>query len=409
MGRKILLSIFACANLFALDINEAINSAIENNYSLKQQQYIKEESKLNLDSSYVGYKPKLDLKYNYNNRDKTITSQIKEDSTFSAVVSYNLFSGFKDMYNIDASKDIYNYSALSFEAFKEDLKLEVKTKYIKYLLAQKNQETSTQALKLYEKQYKDSQNFYTQGLIAKNELLEVEVQMLQATSNLQKSNTDLTIAKQELENIIGKNISDEVKAVDFKEVGLLDKNSCENRSELKALKFLVSSYKNSAKANKSGYMPRVDASFSVNKYGEDITPSQRTGYPDSQSIASLNLSWNLYNGNSDELNVLKQTKKQSQALMQYEDLKQKIQLQYKTALEQLNLSKLNLKTATKALEVAKLNYEIVNSKVKEGLSSNKDLIDANYLLTQSKQNYTSAYYNRYLSIANIQRVLEVKN
>ena len=95
--------------------------------------------------------------------------------------------------------------------------------------------------------------------------------------------------------------------------------------------------------------------------------------------------------------------------MQLEDLRQEINLQYQNANEQLEVSKLNLKTATKALETSKLNYDIVVNKVQEGLASNKDLIDANYLLTQSKQNYFSAYFTRYLSIATLQRVLELNN
>jgi len=107
--------------------------------------------------------------------------------------------------------------------------------------------------------------------------------------------------------------------------------------------------------------------------------------------------------------VMINRKKANQYLMQLEDLKQEITLQYESAKEQLEVSKLNLKTATKALETSKLNYEIVGNKVQEGLSSNKDLIDANYLLTQSKQNYFSAYYTRYLAIATLQRVLELNN
>ncbi|MGB5866467.1 MAG: TolC family protein, partial [Arcobacteraceae bacterium] len=74
-------SIATCGNLFALDINDAVSIAIKNNYSLKQQQYVLDESELTLDSSYSGYKPKLDLNYNYNSRNKVITGQIKKDST----------------------------------------------------------------------------------------------------------------------------------------------------------------------------------------------------------------------------------------------------------------------------------------------------------------------------------------
>ena len=78
MKNKIIgISLITCINLFALDINSAVDTAIENNYGLKQQQYVLDESELNLKSSFSGYKPKVDLKYNYNDRDNIISGQIK--------------------------------------------------------------------------------------------------------------------------------------------------------------------------------------------------------------------------------------------------------------------------------------------------------------------------------------------
>jgi len=409
MKSKIIgISLIICINLFAIDINSAVETAIENNYSLKQQQYITDESELNLKSSFSAYKPKIDLEYNYNNRDNIITGQIKNDSTISATVSYNLFNGFMDKYNIDANKNLFESSKFIYEATKQDLILSVKTKYINYILKQKNSQTFSEALKLYEKQYEDSSNFFAQGLIAKNELLEVEVQMLQAKQNLQNAKKDEKISKYELENIIGIKLVDKIESIKIDDAISFDKTDIENRSELKSLNFLVKSFISMSKSKQSGYMPKVDASFSVNKYGEDLSPNNRTGYPDDQSIASININWNLYNGEKDKLSVLINRKKSKQYEMQLKDLKQQIELQYENANEELQVSKLNLKTASKALETSKLNYEIVVDKVQEGLSTNKDLIDANYLFTKSKQNYFTAYYDRYLAIAILQRVLEYK-
>ena len=410
MKNKIIgLSLITCINLFAMDINEAVDTAIKNNYSLKQQHYILDESELNLDSSYSGYKPTLDLNYTFYNRNRIISGQIKKESSASATISYNLFNGFMDKYTIDAKKDLFESSKLTYKASKQDLILLVKEKYINLLLAKKITQTASEAVKLYEKQYSDSSNFFEQGLIAKNELLEVEVELLRATQNLQNAKANEKISKYELENKIGIKITAEIDAIEFSESISFDKTSIENRSELKALELVSNSYINTAKANQSGYMPSVDASFSVNQYGEDVSPSNRTDYPSSQNIGTIELNWNLYNGNSDNTTVLINRKKANQYKMQLEDLKQEINLQYQNANEQLEVSKLNLKTAIKALETSQVNYEIVLDKVQEGLSSNKDLIDANYLLTQSKQSYFSAYYNRYLAIATLQRVLESDN
>jgi outer membrane protein TolC len=70
------------------------------------------------------------------------------------------------------------------------------------------------------------------------------------------------------------------------------------------------------------------------------------------------------------------------------------------------VAKANFETSKLALDQSKENYEIVKNRFKEGLSDNTDLIDANYLLSAAKQNYYKAYYDKYISIETLNRVLE---
>lgn len=412
MKIKIVLPILSLlsVNLFALNINSAVELALKNNFSLKEQGYIVDESKATLNSSYSGYKPKLDLNYTYNDRDKVITGQIEKDSTASAVVSYNLFNGLSDRYNIDAFKNLFQSSEFTYEAKKQDIILSTKESYINYLLKLKQMKTMQEAYKLYEKQYKDSQNFFDQGLIAKNELLEVEVEMLSAKQNLQNAQAEQTIAKSELENILAvtlpeDEVIEELESINNRDI-VFDANKVENRSELKALSLVMDNYKNKLKATYGSYLPKIDAKYSYSEFGDSANFDGRTGYPDSQEVGTVTMSWNLYNGGIDSSNKVIYNKKVKQTLMQLEDLKQQIKLQYKKAVEQYNVAKLNFETASKALESSKLNYEIVADKLQEGLSRNRDLLDANYLLTNAKQNYFNAFYNKYLAFATIQRVLE---
>ncbi len=411
MKNKILiLSLGIGINLFALDINQAVDFALKNNYSLKQQQYIVDESKTSLDLSKTAYHPKLDLNYNYNNRDKKIIGQIDEDSGFNATLSYNLFNGFSDKYHIVASKNLLNYKKLTLDAFKEDFILNVKNIYITYLLKQKNTQTLHEALKLYKKQYFDTKNYFDQGLIAQNDLLEVEVVMLQSKQNYQNAKSDQKIAKKRLENILvitlneNENINElnenRQTAINF------DNKKLNNRSEVKALEQLKENYTNIAYAIKGNFYPKINATLTYNKYGDDIFPDGRTNYPKNQTVGAITLKWNLYNGEKDKLSIVVYNQKINQIKMQIEDLKLQIKLQYEQAKEVLYVAKLNLKTAIKARKQAEVNYIIVKNKVKEGISTNSDLIDANYLLKKSKQNYFMAFYNQYLAIATLQRILE---
>lgn len=395
-------------NLFALDIDSAVQKALENNFSLKEQQYIVEEKQESYNGSYNLYQPKLNVGYTYNDRNRLITGQIDKDSTLSATLSYNLFNGLSDMYTIEAYKDIFDASSFTYEAAKQDIILDVKVAYTNYLLARKNTQTNKEAYNLYTTQYKDTENFYKQGLIAKNELLEVEVQMLQAKQNLQGSISDESIALHQLENLLGTKIATSVEEIEYIDSELVSEKimQLENRSEIRSLKEILNSLINQQKTIQGNFYPQLDATFGHYQYGDGVEVDGRLGYPDSQNVGTLALSWNLYNGGKDSSDKVVLQKQIKQVSMQIEDLKQKILLQYQTALEKYKLSKLNLQTATKSLESAKLNYEIVANKFKEGLSTNKDLIDANYLLVNAKENYFSSFYNRYISSATLQRILE---
>ena len=412
MKYKILLPLALVTNIMALNIDSAVDIALKNNFNLKKEQYAVDEARTNLKLSYITMQPKVDLSYSYNHKDNLIVSQTKEDSQFNATVSYNLFNGFSDKYNIEASKDMMSFSKYTFKAAEQDLILTVKQNYINYLLNEKNTATMKEALKLYEQQYIDSKNYFNQGLIAKNDLLEVEVQKLQALQNLQTAKSKAKISKRVLQNSLGvildKNEQIESIAENIDIDINFDKDMLESRSEIQALNFISKSYKNSSISSKSGYYPKIDASFGYNKYGDDKTVSGKSGYPSSQQIAAVNIKWNIYNAGKDNLSSLIYVKKAKQILMQIEDLKLQIDLQFEEAKENLVTAKLNLATAKTALEMSKRNYEIVNNKLQEGIASNKDLIDANYLLTKSKQNYYDAYYGKFMAQAVLQRVLEIE-
>jgi len=410
MKSKILILLIPMINLFAIDINDAIGLAIENNYNLKKQTFIQKESKSNLDSFKGTFHPKLDINYNYQDRDNPTSSQTDQYSKVEAKLSYNLFKGFSDIYTLDSYKNLLSVSKYQLNAFKNDLILDVKTLYIDYLLKEKETKTQYEALKLYEQQYKDTNNMYTQGFVSRNELLEVEVEMLQSKQLYEKAKTKQSIVKKSLNNLLGGVLAKEEKITELKQESELtqqfDDTLLENRSEIKALKELILNYQNQAKAINGKFYPKVDLELSHSKHGDKTIPNNTAFYKEPQTIAGVNISWNLYNGGSDRYKKVALIDKLNQYKMELEDTRLKITLQYEEAMDNFNVAKLNLITATKALEQAKENYQIIKNKVKEGIEKNTELIDANYLLTKAKQNYFSAYYKRYISIATIDRVFE---
>lgn len=392
----------------ALTIDEAVDIALKNNLDIQAQVLEFQASKQAIEVQKSGNLPRLDLSANYNQNDEVNTGYNKDNGTASAVLSYNLFNGFSTSSNIDSAKFLSQASNFTLKALVEDITLNTKSAYINYLDKKNALETYISAYDLFKDQYKDSQNRFTQGLLAKNDLLQVQVNISNAKQNVVKAKGDLKIAKYQLSNILGgydlKNEKiQNLETTSFKELNL-DEKALENRSEIQALKKNIDSLKEQNKASNSDSYPKVDLSLTHNNYFAKSIDSQI----DSQNTVGVSASWNIYGGGATtaqdkifKTNVLK-------AKSQLAKTRLDIKLQYENAKSNLEVANDNLKTATLALKQAKENYNIVKNRFNEGISSSTDLTDANYLLTSAKQSFHRAYFDKFLAQATLKRVFEVK-
>ena len=414
--RKIIISTFAAISILsvsvsALSIDEAVQTALDNNNKLKEQIFKIKEYNENVAGAKTAYNPTFDLDYSYDTKDDERSTQTKHDSTFNATLSYNLFNGFSDKYNIKSAQKSLLSTKYSYEAVKHDIVLKTKEDFIDYLKNRRNTIVQQNAVKLFQKQYDDSKNFYEQGVrVALNNLLEVEIELLQAKQKLLKSKSSQKIAKEQLFNTIGikgDRSIDEVEIVNNENIlDTFDAQNLLNRNEIKALQTYKESLLNSRKSIKGNYYPKVDATLAHQRYGDEISLNEKDGSYEPQNIGTVTVSWNLFNGGKDKSDMVIFRHQINQVNAQIDDLKLQIDLQYTDAKEQYILTSENLEISNKALEQSRVNYEIVDNRFKEGVSTSKDLIDANYLLTQAQENYYSAYYDKIFAIATLERVFE---
>lgn len=413
--KKIKLITISLAALFAVNVNaltldEAVNIALKNNFDIESKNYDYIESLENIKLNNANYLPKLDASYGYTNTDEPNPTFESDEATATLKVSYNLFNGFKDMALKDSSKYLSQSSEFSLIGTKQDIVLDTKTAYINYLDKKNALDTYNSAYNLFKEQFEDSKNKYDQGLIAKNDLLQVQVNMSSAKQNVVKAQGDLKIAKHKLSNILGGiNLDKEtIENLDEKSLQItsFDESQLENRSEIQALNMNLKSIKELEKSARSSYLPKVDASFAHNEYYDGFSSDKIQKGEDNQNIAKVNASWNLYNGGYDSAQTTIYKTKYLSATSILNKTKLDIKLQYESAKENLEVAIDNLETSKLALLQAKENYSIVKNRFAEGISTSTDLTDANYLLTQAQQGFNRAYFDKYLAISTLDRIFE---
>lgn len=408
---------FLATSSFALNINDAVDIALKNNQDLQNQDISVSQSIDEKSIATSSFLPKLDVSYGYTNINKPFPTQLNDSGTLSTKVSYNLFNGFKDMATFDMSDLNSKASKYYYESLKFDTILNVKKAYVNYLNSVNNKDTFEVQYSLFKKQYEDSKAKYEQGLLAKNDLLQVQVNMSNSLQNFTAAKANVQIAKSELSNILGGYDleNEKIEALALKDLAKFDVNNFEeknqtiqNRSELKVLDMSLQSYQANNKVLNSAFYPKVDGSLSHNNYYNDARFGKYDSGVDEQSIASVSLTWNLFNGNSDNTKKIINKKEILKLNNEIEKTKLALKLQLKTAKLNYEVASANYQTADLSLEQSKENYNIVKSRFDEGVSSSTDLIDANYLLTQAKQNYYKAYFDKYISVETLKRVLEVQ-
>lgn len=413
--KKIILGVTLSAFMFsanALNLDEAVKIALKNNLDIKNSNYDYLNKVEDKDASNSAFLPKVGVSYSYKGtNEKVFNSGQSEIAVLSASISYNLFNGLKHIAQKNASKFLSESSKYMLEAKKQDIILSVKTAYINYLNAKNALETYEEAYKLFKEQYRTSKNRFKQGVISKNALLQIQVNMLKAKQNIVNAQGLKKTAKLLLSNILGgkdltneniKNIKDNSTLVKYNE------NFLHNRSEIKALKKSLASIQEQEKISKSAYYPRVDAKVAYDKYFDTLSFKKYDAIPnkDNQSSVSLSASWNLYNGGYDEAQVQKSKIAFLRAKNQLKKTKLDIKLQYENAKSKLDVALENLKTTRLSLVHARENYKIVKNRFDNGIDTNADLIDANYLLSSAKQAHDKAYFDKYLALATLDRIIE---
>lgn len=411
--RKIILLCLSFLSLSALDINEAIERAMQNNPSLKEKELLFKASQEETDLARSGFKPTLDLSYNYSEFSQKSFVGADSASSADATLGYNLFNGFADKYGLKSSEEDQKVAQYTHDAAKADLRLQVYLAYIDYLRSKQQITVSQDTMKLLQQQLDDAKNFYEQGLFAKNDYLQVDVELSAAEQALLSSKRNVKIAFYKLKRLLGSALSkDEVIediSRDQKEL-LPDKlrsQMLENRSELKVLDAQKRGLYYSYEAAASNYYPKVDAEAKYQVAGEDPIPNGGATFQiHNQRTVALNLSWNLYQGGADEALRTSLLYQESAGNERLNSLYLELDFQLEEAVESYELARNQIKVAEKALEQAKENFRITKDQYDANIANTSLMLDAQRFLARAQVNHYEAYFALYDAMAQIERVTE---
>lgn len=111
--------------------------------------------------------PSVDATYTANRLNEATASETQENSAFRGAITYNIFSGFRDEYNVTASGLIKQAKEYELESIIQDIRYAVALRYLDIFGKKNSLKVAEDEYRLLQKRYEDSQNMHSVGLIKK--------------------------------------------------------------------------------------------------------------------------------------------------------------------------------------------------------------------------------------------------
>ena len=341
----------------------------------------------------------------------TIAPSIFDNYNLTLSLQQPIFTGFglKSMVNkADAQAKAAEYD---YNRAEDELVYNIKAAY--WNLSQANQYRSliAESIRLMEAHLKDIENFYQQGLVTKDEILKVKVQLSKIQLILVEAESGVKIAQLNLNNTIGLPYDAEVELaseVDASSMGdydlqdLIDK-AFTSRSELKALDFRIEALQAGVAGAGAALYPQVflTGNYYYSRPNQRIQPTKEE-FQGTWDIA-VGISYELWNWGRTF-----QQKEQARAeLFKAQDnreiLKDAVVMEVTMGYLQWEQACNRIETAQLGVEYAEENYRVTLQRFKNDIATNTDLLEAEIDLLTAKLELSSALVDLELSRALIEK------
>ena len=412
-----------------LTLNEAVTATLANNSAVKLATFDEDIAAANYKQTEAIYLPQVGFSYtamSTNNPLNAFGFKLQQKSITQNDFSPDLLnhpSGTSDfttklevqqpIINMDlwykrkaADKQIelYHYKT---ERTKEYLTFEAQKAYMQLQLAYDAVKVLEEALETTKSVYTFTNNHYQQGLIQKSDVLNAEVRLASVESNLAKAKSNIGNASDQLSLLMGKPGGTIYKvsslSIEFAKMDTATKIAS-SRSDLLAMQKAIEATDLMIKSSKMSYLPKVNAFGSY-----QLNDKRMLGFGANAYLAGVQLTWNIFSGNSIKNTINTQTLERNKLAEQLTDQKDQSQLELNKAYRDLADAQNDIQQQKIAVDQASEALTILQNRYQQGLVNTTDVLMAATQLSQQKFNLSQAVFTSNVTRAYIQLLTSSTN
>jgi len=421
-----------------LTLEESIKIAVERSLSILSAEEEIKVKEFEERSSKADFYPKLSTSYSYTRLDndtvndskyttylynpvtdshfpKKLTPLDTNTYEFNLTGTQPLFTGWRLTITHDLASLGIDTAKIQKEIVIQDLVLNVKSAYFGILQAEKLEKVATQAVGQLEAHLRVSQAFYDEGIIAKNDLLETEVQMAEARLNFIRATNRGEIARSLFNKLLRRELNKKVTIkdmLDYHPVGLTLDQCMEraelNRPEIKEVSLNIVSAEKGVELTKSSYYPTVNLIGNYQRKTDDILLDSNPGENADNLTMILKGEWIFWEWGKKRSDVAAARSKLTKSKYLLNEIKDNIQLEVKDAYLYLRDAEKSIQVANTAIVQAEENFRMNEERYKQQVATSTDVLDAQTLLTRARTNYFNALSEYNIAWARLEMAMGVR-
>jgi len=405
-----------------LTLKESIGIALQKSPTVQSAQSVIKEAQYRRLSAVSDFLPQVNMQYTYTRRDRAPIIVIPpnppraigttDNYNWSTSVSQPVFTGGALINSYLLAKIGVDSAKVTLEQTKRDLVLQVKVAYYAVLTAEKGVEVAQQAVQQVESHYTVAKAFFEVGITAKNDVLQVEVELAQTRQNLIAAEHNLEVARAVFNTLMRRDINEPVRLGEALEYTPLTINmnalydeALRERPEIKLSDLGIQSAKKEVGIAASKLFPQLSIVYTYERQGDDpsVEGSRFTRMHDWNVMGVAQ--WTVWDWGKAWWGVGESKARVFQAECALQQVKDAVILDVQAAALKVDEAKKNIQVADTAVSQAEEDSRINEERFKGQVGTTTDVLDSLTRLTQARTNYYSALSDYNVAKARLQRAI----
>lgn len=418
-GLMSVLIMLTATEALAETLEDAWGSAINNNHQIKsakadtsasEQQLHSVEGQrlpsLNASSGYTQFNEPQAAKTQMGGQTFQFNTAQQGSVKAQAIASVPIFTSGRISHNIDAAEASLQAVQANEITSVLNIKMQVAEAYISVLRIESALLVAQSHVDSLVAHDKDVRNLFDLGMVARNDLLAANVELVNAQQQVVQESNQLDIARARYNQLLDRNLADVVNlAKQFPEIppgnlSELSGNALKQRPELVTLAQQIESLGQQAQSVQAGLLPQVAVNGGY-QYQEN-----RYQAFEGLWMANVGVEWKLFDGSSGHRSDA-MTRQAISLKEQRDDLSGMINLQVRQAWLDIQEAQKRIITTKQAIAQADENLKVTADRYRQGLSINTDVLKAEDLRVVTLSNFNNATLDAALATLHLRRAIGV--